>query len=76
MFPGCTMFQMRKNKPLDESHKSGQTSRTKVTFYSNRYFIRKVFLLLPREDVSLEAHSCKVNVKKILGNTKSMYILT
>ncbi|KAJ0858961.1 hypothetical protein HanRHA438_Chr13g0607051 [Helianthus annuus] len=26
--------QMRKNKPLDESRKTGQTSRTKMEFYS------------------------------------------
>ncbi|MFS8028853.1 hypothetical protein Hanom_Chr16g01515431 [Helianthus anomalus] len=25
---------MRKNKPLDESRKTGQTSRAKMTFYS------------------------------------------
>ncbi|MFS7952896.1 hypothetical protein Hanom_Chr07g00612271 [Helianthus anomalus] len=28
-------IQMRKNKPLDESRKTGQTSGTKMTFYSN-----------------------------------------
>ncbi|MFS7909921.1 hypothetical protein Hanom_Chr02g00100281 [Helianthus anomalus] len=28
-------IQMRKNRPLDESHKSGQTSGTKMAFYSN-----------------------------------------
>ncbi|MFS7972980.1 hypothetical protein Hanom_Chr09g00851201 [Helianthus anomalus] len=27
-------IQMRKNKPLDESRKSGQTSVTKMAFYS------------------------------------------
>ncbi|MFS8029241.1 hypothetical protein Hanom_Chr16g01520051 [Helianthus anomalus] len=27
-------IQMRKNKPLDESHKTSQTSGTKMTFYS------------------------------------------
>ncbi|MFS7922115.1 hypothetical protein Hanom_Chr03g00244951 [Helianthus anomalus] len=27
-------IQMRKNKPLDESRKSGQTSGTKMAFYS------------------------------------------
>ncbi|MFS8019849.1 hypothetical protein Hanom_Chr15g01408501 [Helianthus anomalus] len=27
-------IQMQKNKPLDESRKSGQTSRTKMAFYS------------------------------------------
>ncbi|MFS7901845.1 hypothetical protein Hanom_Chr01g00004391 [Helianthus anomalus] len=27
-------IQMRKNKPLDESRKTDQTSRTKMTFYS------------------------------------------
>ncbi|MFS7991761.1 hypothetical protein Hanom_Chr12g01074391 [Helianthus anomalus] len=29
-------IQMRKNKPLDESHKTGQTSGTKMAFYSSR----------------------------------------
>ncbi|MFS8012361.1 hypothetical protein Hanom_Chr14g01319891 [Helianthus anomalus] len=29
-------IQMRKNKPLDKSHKSGQTSGTKMTFYSKK----------------------------------------
>ncbi|MFS8004822.1 hypothetical protein Hanom_Chr13g01230251 [Helianthus anomalus] len=29
---------MRKNKPFDESHKTGQTSGTKTTFYYNYYF--------------------------------------
>ncbi|MFS7916104.1 hypothetical protein Hanom_Chr02g00173201 [Helianthus anomalus] len=27
-------IQMRKNKPLDENRKTGQTSRTKMAFYS------------------------------------------
>ncbi|MFS7969877.1 hypothetical protein Hanom_Chr09g00814281 [Helianthus anomalus] len=27
-------IQMQKNKPLDESHKTGQTSGTKLAFYS------------------------------------------
>ncbi|MFS7973104.1 hypothetical protein Hanom_Chr09g00852651 [Helianthus anomalus] len=27
-------IQMQKNKPLNESHKTGQTSGTKMTFYS------------------------------------------
>ncbi|MFS7930781.1 hypothetical protein Hanom_Chr04g00348331 [Helianthus anomalus] len=27
-------IQMRKNKPLNESFKTGQTSRTKMAFYS------------------------------------------
>ncbi|MFS7901639.1 hypothetical protein Hanom_Chr01g00002051 [Helianthus anomalus] len=27
-------IQMQKNKPLDESRKTGQTSRTKMAFYS------------------------------------------
>ncbi|MFS7992396.1 hypothetical protein Hanom_Chr12g01081731 [Helianthus anomalus] len=27
-------IQMRKNKPLDESRKTGQTSGTKMAFYS------------------------------------------
>ncbi|MFS7994146.1 hypothetical protein Hanom_Chr12g01102431 [Helianthus anomalus] len=27
-------IQMRKNKPVDESHKTGQTSGTKMAFYS------------------------------------------
>ncbi|MFS7954857.1 hypothetical protein Hanom_Chr07g00635561 [Helianthus anomalus] len=31
-------IQMRKNKHLDESRKSGQTSGTKTTFYSLFYF--------------------------------------
>ncbi|MFS7957434.1 hypothetical protein Hanom_Chr07g00666331 [Helianthus anomalus] len=30
-------IQMRKHKPLDESRKTGQTSRTKMTFYSKIY---------------------------------------
>ncbi|MFS7911695.1 hypothetical protein Hanom_Chr02g00121091 [Helianthus anomalus] len=30
-------IQMRKNKPLDESRKSGQTSETKMAFYSLIY---------------------------------------
>ncbi|MFS8022589.1 hypothetical protein Hanom_Chr16g01441311 [Helianthus anomalus] len=30
-------IHMRKNKPLDESRKSGQTSGTKMAFYSNTY---------------------------------------
>ncbi|MFS7950893.1 hypothetical protein Hanom_Chr07g00588521 [Helianthus anomalus] len=29
-------IQMRKNKPLDESRKTGQTSKTKMVFYSFR----------------------------------------
>ncbi|MFS7920982.1 hypothetical protein Hanom_Chr03g00231261 [Helianthus anomalus] len=29
-------IQMQKNKPLDESRKSGQTSRTKMAFYSHK----------------------------------------
>ncbi|MFS8028201.1 hypothetical protein Hanom_Chr16g01507691 [Helianthus anomalus] len=34
----CKTFwiQMRKNKPLDESRKSSQTSGTKMTFYSKQ----------------------------------------
>ncbi|MFS7994677.1 hypothetical protein Hanom_Chr12g01108851 [Helianthus anomalus] len=28
-------IHMRKNKPLDESRKTGQTSGTKMAFYSN-----------------------------------------
>ncbi|KAF5780026.1 hypothetical protein HanXRQr2_Chr11g0467401 [Helianthus annuus] len=28
-------IQMRKNKPLDEIRKTGQTSGTKMAFYSN-----------------------------------------
>ncbi|MFS7907436.1 hypothetical protein Hanom_Chr01g00071321 [Helianthus anomalus] len=31
---GNTLTQMQKNKPLDESRKSGQTSGTKMAFYS------------------------------------------
>ncbi|MFS7951785.1 hypothetical protein Hanom_Chr07g00599241 [Helianthus anomalus] len=27
---------MQKNKPLDKSHKTGQTLRTKIAFYSGR----------------------------------------
>ncbi|MFS8014976.1 hypothetical protein Hanom_Chr15g01350991 [Helianthus anomalus] len=38
-------IQMRKNKPLDESRKSGQTSGTKMTFYSKK----KKTLLLHRK---------------------------
>ncbi|MFS7974428.1 hypothetical protein Hanom_Chr09g00868631 [Helianthus anomalus] len=30
-------IQMRKNKPLNESRKTGQTSGTKMAFYSNQY---------------------------------------
>ncbi|MFS8003709.1 hypothetical protein Hanom_Chr13g01217061 [Helianthus anomalus] len=30
-------IQMRKNKPLDESHKTDQTSGTKMAFYSNLF---------------------------------------
>ncbi|MFS7988184.1 hypothetical protein Hanom_Chr11g01031681 [Helianthus anomalus] len=30
-------IQMRKNKPLDESRKTGQTSGTKMAFYSKKY---------------------------------------
>ncbi|MFS8030793.1 hypothetical protein Hanom_Chr17g01538291 [Helianthus anomalus] len=30
-------IQMRKNKPLDESRKTNQTSRTKMAFYSFIY---------------------------------------
>ncbi|MFS8000174.1 hypothetical protein Hanom_Chr12g01175241 [Helianthus anomalus] len=32
--------QMCKNKPLNESRKSGQTSWTKMAFYSPRYRFR------------------------------------
>ncbi|MFS7915270.1 hypothetical protein Hanom_Chr02g00163301 [Helianthus anomalus] len=39
-------IQMRKNKPLDESRKTGQTSGTKMAFYSN---IKRI-TLLRRED--------------------------
>ncbi|MFS7901853.1 hypothetical protein Hanom_Chr01g00004471 [Helianthus anomalus] len=39
-------IQMRKNKPLDESRKTGQTSRTKMTFYScSLNFIKNTFLI-------------------------------
>ncbi|MFS8009400.1 hypothetical protein Hanom_Chr14g01284261 [Helianthus anomalus] len=31
-------IQMRKNKPLDESHKTDQTSWTKIVFYSKLFF--------------------------------------
>ncbi|MFS7915837.1 hypothetical protein Hanom_Chr02g00170021 [Helianthus anomalus] len=30
-------IQMRKNRPLDENRKTGQTSGTKMTFYSYSY---------------------------------------
>ncbi|MFS8029494.1 hypothetical protein Hanom_Chr16g01522971 [Helianthus anomalus] len=30
-------IQMRKNKPLDESRKTGQTLKTKMAFYSMLY---------------------------------------
>ncbi|MFS7998400.1 hypothetical protein Hanom_Chr12g01153391 [Helianthus anomalus] len=33
-------IQMRKNKPLDDCHKTGQTSRTKMAFYSLLYLKR------------------------------------
>ncbi|MFS8021983.1 hypothetical protein Hanom_Chr16g01433951 [Helianthus anomalus] len=33
-------IQMRKNKPLDESCKAGQTSGTKMAYYSNRNFFK------------------------------------
>ncbi|MFS7889413.1 hypothetical protein Hanom_Chr00s000004g01606731 [Helianthus anomalus] len=33
-------IQMRKNKPLDESHKTGQTLGTKMAFYSIANFRR------------------------------------
>ncbi|MFS8005452.1 hypothetical protein Hanom_Chr13g01237491 [Helianthus anomalus] len=31
-------IQMQKNKPLNESRKTGQTSRTKMAFYSNEIY--------------------------------------
>ncbi|KAF5800157.1 hypothetical protein HanXRQr2_Chr07g0312791 [Helianthus annuus] len=31
--------QMRKNKPLDKSRETGQTSGTKMTFYSVNKFV-------------------------------------
>ncbi|MFS7902410.1 hypothetical protein Hanom_Chr01g00010971 [Helianthus anomalus] len=34
-------IQMRKNKPLEESRKTGQTLGTKVVFYSNYSFLGK-----------------------------------
>ncbi|MFS7917757.1 hypothetical protein Hanom_Chr03g00192941 [Helianthus anomalus] len=34
-------IQMRKNKPLDESCKTGQTSRTKMAFYSIHNIFKK-----------------------------------
>ncbi|MFS7943500.1 hypothetical protein Hanom_Chr06g00500981 [Helianthus anomalus] len=34
-------IQMRKNKPLNESRKTGQTSGTKMAFYSFKYVIFK-----------------------------------
>ncbi|MFS7937845.1 hypothetical protein Hanom_Chr05g00432561 [Helianthus anomalus] len=33
-------IQMRKNKPLDETRKTGQTSGTKMVFYSRLYYTR------------------------------------
>ncbi|MFS7991508.1 hypothetical protein Hanom_Chr12g01071531 [Helianthus anomalus] len=39
-------IQIRKNKPLDESCKTGQTSRMKMTFYSF-FFYFKVACLTP-----------------------------
>ncbi|MFS7958524.1 hypothetical protein Hanom_Chr07g00679661 [Helianthus anomalus] len=38
-------IQMRKNKPLDESHKTSQTSGAKMAFYSY-FFHRKCFRLI------------------------------
>ncbi|MFS7916083.1 hypothetical protein Hanom_Chr02g00172951 [Helianthus anomalus] len=35
-------IQMRKNKPLDENRKSGQTSWTKMKFYSKNLLIKHV----------------------------------
>ncbi|MFS7914062.1 hypothetical protein Hanom_Chr02g00148951 [Helianthus anomalus] len=32
---------MRKNKPLDESHKTGQTSGKKMAFYSFSKYVTK-----------------------------------
>ncbi|MFS8031801.1 hypothetical protein Hanom_Chr17g01550231 [Helianthus anomalus] len=32
-------IQMRKNKPLEESRKTSQTSGTKMTFYSEIHYI-------------------------------------
>ncbi|MFS7981513.1 hypothetical protein Hanom_Chr10g00951811 [Helianthus anomalus] len=34
--------QMRKSKPLDESHKTGQTSGTKMAFYSKNRLKRHI----------------------------------
>ncbi|MFS7985773.1 hypothetical protein Hanom_Chr11g01002551 [Helianthus anomalus] len=42
-------IQMRKNKPLDESRKSGKTSRTKMTFYSKIYFTIIIILSLKKQ---------------------------
>ncbi|KAJ0435617.1 hypothetical protein HanIR_Chr17g0895251 [Helianthus annuus] len=36
-------IQIRKNKPLDESHKTAQTSGTKMAFYS---FLRDNFIYI------------------------------
>ncbi|MFS7903459.1 hypothetical protein Hanom_Chr01g00024311 [Helianthus anomalus] len=38
-------IRMQKNKPLDENRKSGQTSGTKMSFYSSFYLsrVRKFF---------------------------------
>ncbi|MFS8034955.1 hypothetical protein Hanom_Chr17g01587301 [Helianthus anomalus] len=39
-------IQMRKNKPLDVSRKTGQTSGTKVAFYSRH---KSIIIVLPEE---------------------------
>ncbi|KAJ0885743.1 hypothetical protein HanPSC8_Chr10g0448531 [Helianthus annuus] len=48
---------MRKSKPLDESRKSGQTSRTKITIYSCKIIkkkkIRKFVAILEKFHSSL-----------------------
>ncbi|MFS7983651.1 hypothetical protein Hanom_Chr11g00977001 [Helianthus anomalus] len=38
-------IQMRKNKPLDESRKTGQISGTKMAFYS-LYLVKRVWEVL------------------------------
>ncbi|MFS8034039.1 hypothetical protein Hanom_Chr17g01576531 [Helianthus anomalus] len=35
-------IQMRKNKPLDDSHKTGQTSETKMAFYTAINYINRI----------------------------------
>ncbi|MFS7984454.1 hypothetical protein Hanom_Chr11g00986631 [Helianthus anomalus] len=37
-------IKMQKNKPLDESRKTSQTSGTKMAFYSNLYYMSTLAL--------------------------------